>query len=358
MYQDLPPVLAGPILRHVSSQQMVLWLVATTPLCLRLKLYAQDCGKTLLDRVLSDEVQCVQVGTHAHIHLINVALDTALPQGVRIQYDLGICSQNPTAEQWINDWAPHLCLPGAEGPDFVLKTRLDRVFHGSCRRPHHTSTDGLVRADRELEDSGGDSSQRPALLLMTGDQIYADDVAGPMLRAIHGLIERLGLFDETLHGSVVDNSQALRSHPNTYYRRQDLLPAGKANEAVIERILGGVRKPVFTTANAKNHLISLNEVIAMYLLVWSPVCWTLTEITQPTLSADEADRFNWEKKCIEAFVTTLSKAARVMAHCPCYMIFDDHDITDDWNLSAEWEATAYGHPFSGAVSCPGLDLPA
>jgi len=38
-----------------------------------------------------------------------------------------------------------------------------------------------------------------------------------------------------------------------------------------------------------------------------------------------------------------------MAHLPCLMIFDDHDITDDWNLSAQWEETAYGHPFSRRI---------
>jgi len=31
------------------------------------------------------------------------------------------------------------------------------------------------------------------------------------------------------------------------------------------------------------------------------------------------------------------------------MIFDDHDITDDWNLSREWEETAYGHDFSRRI---------
>src|SRR5690606_22954689 len=31
------------------------------------------------------------------------------------------------------------------------------------------------------------------------------------------------------------------------------------------------------------------------------------------------------------------------------MIFDDHDITDDWNLSAKWESTAYGHPLSRQI---------
>lgn len=31
------------------------------------------------------------------------------------------------------------------------------------------------------------------------------------------------------------------------------------------------------------------------------------------------------------------------------MIFDDHDVTDDWNLSALWETTAYEHPFSRRI---------
>ena len=38
-----------------------------------------------------------------------------------------------------------------------------------------------------------------------------------------------------------------------------------------------------------------------------------------------------------------------MAHLPVAMMFDDHDITDDWNLTAEWEKTAYEHPFSRRI---------
>ena len=61
------------------------------------------------------------------------------------------------------------------------------------------------------------ASQRPALLLMSGDQVYVDDVAGPMLCAIHQLIARLGLFDETREGAVVEDSQALYADPGGYY---------------------------------------------------------------------------------------------------------------------------------------------
>ena len=59
--------------------------------------------------------------------------------------------------------------------------------------------------------------------MMNGDQIYADDVAGPMLRAIHGLIARLGLFDEYLEGAVVSDSASLYGHHASYYHRADLL---------------------------------------------------------------------------------------------------------------------------------------
>src|SRR3546814_4482404 len=46
---------------------------------------------------------------------------------------------------------------------------------------------------------------------------------------------------------------------------------------------------------------------------------------------------------------SLPKVARALAHMPSLMIFDDHDITDDWNLSARWEETAYGHPLSRRI---------
>ncbi|XOT97653.1 alkaline phosphatase family protein, partial [Alcaligenes pakistanensis] len=64
-------------------------------------------------------------------------------------------------------------------------------------------------------------------------------------------------------------------HPASYYRRADLLPAFKSNEALRERFFGGVEKPIFTTANAHNHLVTLAEVFAMYLLVWSPIPWQI-----------------------------------------------------------------------------------
>ncbi|WP_199747495.1 hypothetical protein, partial [Corallococcus sp. AB049A] len=89
--------------------------------------------------------------------------------------------------------------------------------------------------------------------------------------------------------------------------------------------------------------------MAMYLLVWSPTPWTLIEPGRPQLEDGEVERYATEQQLVEAFAAGLSGVARAMAHLPCMMIFDDHDITDDWNLSANWEQTAYGHPFSKRI---------
>lgn len=89
--------------------------------------------------------------------------------------------------------------------------------------------------------------------------------------------------------------------------------------------------------------------MAMYLLVWSPTCWTLIAPQPPTLTAERRQRYALEQSRIDAFKAGLGGVGRALAHLPSLMIFDDHDVTDDWNLSAQWEETAYGHPFSKRI---------
>jgi hypothetical protein len=331
------------MLRRLESRRLVLWLVASRPLVLTLRL--QVSGNEAVQEHRPDERQCqvVSVGRSAFIHLIDLSLVDPLPNDIAIAYDLLIDGHSGIAE-----WAPHLLHNGRSLPDFVLRGTIEQLLHGSCRKPHHPAEEGLLCVDR-LIGANPDAAQRPALLMMTGDQIYADDVAGPMLRAIHALIERLGLFHEHLDGAVVDDSATLYCHPASYYNRADLLPALQSNETLRERFFGGARKPIFTSSTADNHLVTLAEVIAMYLLVWSPLPWTLISPTPPALNADEQTRYDREQQRIDAFVEGLGGVARVFAHVSCLMIFDDHDVTDDWNLSAKWEETAYGHPFSKRI---------
>ncbi|OPA97829.1 hypothetical protein BFW87_06000 [Pseudomonas fluorescens] len=336
----LPAVLAGPLLRRLEPKRLVLWLVGSRELALTLRL--QATGQTREITLDQGQCQVVHVGRHAVIHLIDVPLDDALPQDVVIDYDLLIegCG--------IAEWAPHLLYANARQPNFVLHSRLHQLVHGSCRKPHHRADEGLLCVDKLLADAQA-PSDRPALLMMSGDQIYADDVAGPMLRAIHALIARLGLFDEYLEGAVVDDSASLYGHRASYYHRADLLPALDSNETLRERFFGGVKKPIFTSSTADNHLVTFAEVIAMYLLVWSPTPWTLITPQPPQLHGEELARYAREQVQVERFSEGLPGVARVFAHLSTLMIFDDHDITDDWNLSAQWEQTAYGHPFSKRI---------
>ncbi|WP_027906775.1 alkaline phosphatase D family protein [Pseudomonas taiwanensis] len=333
---SLPLVLAGPVLRRLEPQRLAIWLACTQPLQPEFTL---DCPG-ITPRT---DCQVIPVGKHAYLHLLDIHFAQPLPCNVELQYDVLLGGRG------IADWAEHLLYPGQRRPNFVLRERLDQLLHGSCRKPHHPATDGLLCADRLLQQCQR-PEQRPALLLMTGDQVYADDVAGPMLRAIHALIARLGLLDETLDGALVSDSAALYKHPACYYHRADLLPAQERNETLRERFFGGKRKPIFSSSNADNHLVTFAEVMAMYLLVWSPTPWQLVDLTMPQgLNPQRQGRYHKELPLIEAFAVNLAPVARVMAHLPCLMIFDDHDITDDWNLSAQWEETAYGHPFSRRI---------
>ncbi|NBC47392.1 MAG: hypothetical protein GVY22_05240, partial [Gammaproteobacteria bacterium] len=137
-----------------------------------------------------------------------------------------------------------------------------------------TDSDEIARSERADRQADDAPPSWPSLLALTGDQIYADDVAGPMLWAIHQLIVQLGLPVEPLEGETrLADSDRLYAHPDSYYRRERLLPKHAHSESVLKLLFGGVEKPVFTTAHAHNHLITLGEVLAMYLLVWSPAVW-------------------------------------------------------------------------------------
>ncbi|HRP67175.1 MAG TPA: alkaline phosphatase D family protein, partial [Thauera sp.] len=366
---DRPLVLAGPMLRRVEAQRIVIWLASSHPVRARIEL---DIGGEPPLRLEPDPgsstCRVLSAGRHLHYLLLDLALDRPLPAGQWIGYRLALAMRDEASAHWVeaSEWAPDLCYPGRETPGFVFAPQVASLLHGSCRKPHHHGGDGLLRADALLAElvarNALDAQPAPepdglpawpSALVMTGDQIYADDVAGPMLRAIHRLIGRLGLPVERLEGideAGVTDAEQLYHHADGYYRRDKLLPRHKRNYALIEIFFGGVEKPVFTSASAHNHLITLAEVLAMYLLVWSPAPWRGLELDPPPgLSAEDAEHFATERQAIEAFVADLPAVRRVLAHIPVAMIFDDHDITDDWNLSREWEEIAYGHPFSHRI---------
>lgn len=82
----------------------------------------------------------------------------------------------------------------------------------------------------------------------------------------------------------------------------------------------------------------------------APQLWRLVELVRPAqISKAFSFQYDQELGVIENFVEGLPRIQRALAAVPTYMIFDDHDVTDDWNLTWGWEESAYGHPFSQRI---------
>ncbi len=343
MSDTLPLILAGPVLRHCTDTQLTLWLATSRACDFALQLNTAD-GSVFSAKATRTEQ--IQVGTHCHIQLLHFQLDSPLQEHQYVHYDL-----LDEQQQGLTKHIDGLCYQGETQPGYMLKSRVDNLLHGSCRKPHHPSSDGLLEVDKLLARHRHSDSERPAMLLFSGDQVYVDDVAGPTLWAIHQVIEKLGLYSETFAGATVTCSDQLRESSHCYYMREQLLPKNKANEKLVERFFGGARKPIFTSSGAHNHLICLAEIVAMYLLVWSDTCWQWVDLASGRARIDDKFKARYDKEClaIKDFVAGLGQVRRALAHMPTYMIFDDHDITDDWNLTRGWEESAYGHPFSRRI---------
>lgn len=335
----MPQVIAGPIVRRVTSTECHIWVVTSNADSPALNLSANEV-------VVSGNCQreTIRVGKYAFIHLLSFTSSEPFEDTARIGYSLSF-SDDAQQASWENeqrgllyDGQPSLCFHYTETPETIL--------HGSCRKPHFHSDDALAQVDVLHKNAFKKENDFPDLLLMTGDQIYADDVAGPMLKAIHSVIDRLGLYHEALEGAVVTNTNELATHEHGYYEREQLLPQIATNTVLSSIFFGAKKKPVFTSVNAQNHLIGSAEIIAMYLLVWSDTLWADINIDKDGIPPKYHAIFDKEHEALNGFVKQLPQVRRALAHIPTYMIFDDHDVTDDWNLTRGWEQEVYGNPLS------------
>ena len=323
----------------MTSTECHIWVVTSNADSPALKLSANEV-------VVSGNCQreTVCVGKHAFIHLLSFTSSNPFEDKARISYALSFLD-NAQQAIW-EDEQRALLYDGQSSLSFHYTETPETILHGSCRKPHFQSDDALAQVDELHKNAFKTRHDFPDLLLMTGDQIYADDVAGPMLKAIHSVIKRLGLYHEALEGAVVTNTNKLATHEHGYYEREQLLPQIATNTVLSSIFFGAKKKPVFTSVNAQNHLIGSAEIIAMYLLVWSDTLWADINIDKDGIPPKYLATFDKERKALNGFVKQLPQVRRALAHIPTYMIFDDHDVTDDWNLTRGWEQEVYGNPLS------------
>ena len=119
----------------------------------------------------------------------------------------------------------------------------------------------------------------------------------------------------------------------------------------------------FTSDDLKSHLATLGEFFAMYLFAWSDVLWpdtlpdfsdVLTWVTGFTSGSvkDKVTQYitnvkstiDDEQSNVANFKSTLASVRCALANIPTYMICDDHEVTDDWNMTLQCCAQLYGTP--------------
>ena len=350
---NLPLVLAGPIVRRVGPDAATVWVALREPRAVTLRIYTRGGADDLSER-LTGTRQTVRFGEHLHIVVVTAKATTAeerLPAGTLLYYDL-FFAQDGDANGPVASTAPHLETPGVlvmhpetcspvqrlvyEGhplPAFVLPPQdigQLRIFHGSCRRPTGEGADILAALDQFVEAEANSPERRPPYLFFTGDQVYGEGVALPLLYALMDSAATLG-----------------------EYGQQEVLPLVNQRAAELGPGLrkGAVRKLArFTTPDPSSHLLSRAEYAMMYLFSWSDVLWPeafapLEEIRthypqEHPLSSHpwklEAKTYVRHLKLLEEFRATLPQVRRALANIPTYMICDDHDVTDDWFLDGAW----------------------
>lgn len=333
-------LLCGPILRRLTGTEVLVWLAFTKEVNLNIELRIGDKNYPT-----QPAFEWLQIGEYCHICLIRLtpSFDDMWPQEQTITYHLSYADDDTALD------LSNLSFT-RQDPSFCYRENMQSVVQGSCRKPDHPAKDAFTGLYQRLQDG---QLARPDYLIMAGDQIYADDVSAPMLVAAQHLSNKLGLYRAEHHVDCLTKEQ-LRWQA-TLNKRHQLLPQ-KTEQTRWQKFWHGSN--VISARFHENHLIGLDEFFATYLLTWSSSCWDLVidEVKNAAgeLQGREQSHYLADLNTVEQFIDELHKFEAVIANIPTLMIFDDHDVTDDWNLTADWESHIYGHPMTKHMIADGL----
>ncbi|MBF2002658.1 MAG: PhoD-like phosphatase [Synechococcales cyanobacterium M58_A2018_015] len=354
---SLPLILAGPILRKADSMTVTVWLALRRACTVSLQIYATHYGNGLeLSHLLLEATQpTVAIGKHLHLVAVTAYAQTPILESDQIYaYDLVLqdSSGSYTLQQALDtentgstciSYFPHR-LPTFALPPHDLNAL--KLVHGSCRKPHGGGVDVMPIVDDLIEQHASQPRERPHQLFFTGDQIYGDDVADPLLLALTEAGDTLLGWQEILPIDKPDGRV-----PPLY--AQHLPPGERSN---IAENLGGFTAGLRDKPeNTKSHLFSFGEYCSSYLFAWSPVLWPEGFPQGPPYrDGKRAKQWTQEVAALQTFLHPLWKVRRALANIPTYMVFDDHDISDDWYLNLAWCLRVLGKPLGRRTVQNGL----
>lgn len=413
-------LLAGPVLRRVTATSVSVW-VATSQACgVTVEVYGSIA---MLNRASSAErtgtVAATIVGTGSRLTVqaggaLHLAVVTAQIAGVPPDT---ICSYNVTLEvqgDAVNSpgWSGRWDLGGlrlldlgdpsddyqgglgyAEGrlPSFAsppADVKDLRLFHGSCFKMHGEGPSIMPAIDDILSDAlpadDTDAKHRPHMLLLTGDQIYADDLAtalSPYLTVIGANLLATANPETVPVPSVGDVPVTQASFPAGRRQKLIMVTAGMSSD------------------DAPNHLIGFGEWCALYLLSWNgrldddraegfhglwpqDLALTALEAAQPGANpdllvvlgppdpagaaveslltplfepeakhvlADLQEKVPLHRPRVQKSGDDGDKVRRALANIPVLTICDDHEVTDDWFITSAWRARVLGSTLGRAM---------
>jgi hypothetical protein len=191
------------------------------------------------------------------------------------------------------------------------------ILYGSCRKLHGEDGDSLTIGDKLIASSVSDPKKRPSSLFLIGDQIYADDVPGPLIEYLGNLSKELLGWQEIVDGIGIP--------------LKDISVGGRKGIVLSQAQL--------TSEVSDNHLLGFGEFAAMYLVSWNPLIWPKefdSYLSKLYRINESKQKYETEMKELEVSRKNLKEIRRLLANIPTYMICDDHEITDDWNIDRKW----------------------
>ncbi|AFY56689.1 hypothetical protein Riv7116_4259 [Rivularia sp. PCC 7116] len=349
---ELPLVLAGPILRRTEPDSVTVWVALKA---------SRHVTLTIFDKNHNFLFESTRTTARIGINLHVVAVTAKSRQNILTNdevylYDLHFGNGELLSSPGIlttNGYLEDITYPQYKLPSFSLPPKdlkEVRIIHGSCRKPHGESFDALATVDKMIKEAlEKEPIKRPAQLFLTGDQIYADDVADILLFMLMDAGETLLGWSEKLPD--VDNLEEL--NPGN---RNNLA----TNKAGFTASIGKLSK---VTNIAKSHLFTFGEYLAMHLFAWSDILWVDAELFPDFVDVnsehweaknDEKKAYEEEVEHIKSFWSTLKSVRRALANIPTYMIFDDHEITDDWYLNMAWCSRILDKPLGRRILQNGM----
>ena len=357
-----PLLLCGPILRRVSLTSVTVFLAFSHPRAVTLQVYVRGADRAPnASKGQSVAQPTVRLGARLHVIAVT-ATGLALQPNTLYCYDVTVSKTSastdagPLSESLLGidpnqlSGAYPLGYSIRKLPSFLtppLKAGELHFHHGSCRKIHGGGGDALLALDRDIDTHCDLADRRTQMLFLTGDQIYADDVAGPLLPILTELAFKLLGWQEKMPDA---GGPSLLTG----------LPPGSRDRFILRGDM--------TSEKGHCHLLGLGEFYAMYLMAWSPALWPLALPAadkvvpsaalipaDPGSSVEDRDtaairdylaKTDWPALARTAmeFREGLERVRRVLANIPSYMMFDDHEVTDDWYLNAKWQTDVLAAP--------------